>query len=373
MPPRCLARAPRAEPDLGRPLLAVTILCDAGRCDAAREAAARIGPGALSAPRTERVAAARALAGLGESARALALCPGGGVGEDLPRAALLVELRRNADARKILERILGSEASPVEARVEAVLLAAELDERAHRYAEAAARLEEAERLLAGLADRELAARASRTAGYLANDLGRTAEAIALFRRAGDLSRGTRARADAAYDVAHAALDGGRLDLAAREMDDALALYAAAGDERRYLSALGNRIDLHLRAGDVAAARPVLERVLAHERAAGRGHQILFAIPAAQELALLDADGARAAEAFSEARALAEGLETPHPAWREILLLEAERRLGAADAEGAARLLAEASAIPDNRSRTEPRRRRLLASARLDLGRTAGRA
>ncbi len=362
-----LARAPRAAPDLGRPLLAVTLLYEAGRCAAAREAAVRIGPDAHSAPRPERVAAAQALAGLGEAARALSLCPGGDVAEDLARAALLVELRRNAEARRILERLLAAKGATAEARVEAVLLVAELDERAHRYAEAAARLEEAERLLGRLADRMLLERASRTAGYLANDLGRTAEAIALFRRAGEAARGTRARADAAYDVAHAALDGGRLDLAARELDDALALYAAAGDERRYLSALGNRIDLHLRAGDVAAARPVLERVLAHERAAGRSHQILFAIPAAQEIALLDADGGRAAEAFCEARSLAQGQETPHPAWRDILLLEAERRLGGGDAESAAQLLAEAATIPDNGSRTEPRRRRLLASARRDLG------
>jgi DNA-binding NtrC family response regulator len=334
------ARAPRGAPDLG----------------------------AAAAPRPLRIAAARALARLGEPARALALCPGGDDEEDLARAALLVELRRNAEARRILERLLRPAGVPAAARLEALLLRAELDERAHRYAEAAAGLADAERLLGGIADRELAARAARTAGYLANDLGRTGEAMALFRRAGDLATGPRARADAAYDVAHAALNGGRLDVAAREMDEALELYAAAGDEARYLSALGNRIDLHLRAGDASAARAVLERVLAHERAAGRRHQVLFAIPAAQEIALLDGDGAAAADAFREAQTLAGEGDAPHPAWREILLFEAERLLASADAGGAARLLAEAAAIPDNRSRTEPRRRRLLASACRDLGR-----
>ena len=303
-----------------------------------------------------------------EPARALALCPGGSDEEDLARAALLVELRRNAEARRVLDRLLGPSPPGTGPRVEALLLRAELDERAHRYAEAAAGLAAAEELLGGIADRDLAARAARTAGYLANDLGRTGEAIALFRRAGDLASGERARADAAYDVAHAALDGGRLDVAARELDDALELYAAAGDEARYLSALGNRIDLFLRAGDAAAARAVLDRVLAHERAAGRGHQVLFAIPAAQEIALLDGDGTAAAHAFREAQDLVAGAETPHPAWREILLFEAERRLAGADADGAAQLLAEAAAIPDNRSRTEARRRRLLASACRDLGR-----
>ena len=323
--------------------------------------------GAASAPPAERIAAARALARLGEPARSLALCPGGGAEEDLARAALLVELRRNAEARRILDRLLDP-AVAAGPRVEALLLRAELDERAHRYADAASGLAEAGLLVGGIADRELAARAARTAGYLANDLGRTGEAIALFRRAGELATSARARADAAYDVAHAALDGGRLDVAARELDDALELYAAAGNEARYLSALGNRIDLFLRSGDVAAARPVLERVLAHERAAGRGHQVLFAIPAAQEIALLDGDAANAAAAFREAKELAAGADAAHPAWREILLFEAERLIAAADAEGAAQLLAEAAAIPDNRSRTEPRRRRLLASACRDLGR-----
>ncbi len=362
-----LARAPRAAPDLGRPLLAVARLEEAGRAAAAREAAARIGPDALAEPLAHRAAAALSLARLGDASRALALCPGGGAGEDLAKAALLVEVRRYAEARRILDPLLSSEA-PADARVEAILLVAELDERAHRYADAAARLADAERLLDGVADRGIAARAARTAGYLASDLGRTGEAIALFRRAGELARGARERADAAYDVAHAALDGGRLDAAARELDVALELYAAAGDEPRYLSALGNRIDLHLRAGDVAAARPVLDRVLAHERAAGRGHQVLFAIPAVQEIALLDADAARAAAAFREARALGAGTDAPHPAWRQIVLLEAERLLGGGDAEGAARLLEEAAAIPDNSLRTEPLRRRLFASACRDLGR-----
>ncbi len=364
--PAALARGEGRDLAAARALLEV----DGGELAAALFARApRRAPdlGAAAAPPAERIAAARALARLGEPGRSLALCPGGDAAEDLARAALLVELRRNAEARRILDRLLDP-AAEAGLRVEALLLRAELDERAHRYSEAASGLAEAELLVGGIADRELAARAARTAGYLANDLGRTGEAIALFRRAGELASGARARADAAYDVAHAALDGGRLDVAARELDDALELYTAAGDEARYLSALGNRIDLFLRSGDAAAARPVLERVLAHERAAGRGHQILFAIPAAQEIALLDGDAAAAAAAFREAKELAAGADAAHPAWREILLFEAERLLGAADAEGAAQLLAEAAAIPDNRSRTEPRRRRLLASACRDLGR-----
>ncbi|MGZ6971422.1 MAG: sigma 54-interacting transcriptional regulator, partial [Thermoanaerobaculia bacterium] len=206
-----------------------------------------------------------------------------------------------------------------------------------------------------------------TAGYLANDLGRTGEAIALFRRAETLSRGGLERADAAYDVAHAALDGGRLDIAARELEAALGLYAAGGHEERYLSALGNRIDLLLRAGDFSAAREVLGRVLTHERANGRDHQILFAIPSLQELALLDGDDGAAAAGFREAQSRGAARET-HPAWREILLFEAERLLASGDPAAALAILGRAGDLPDNRSRTEGRRLRLLASASRDAGR-----
>ena len=248
--------------------------------------------------------------------------------------------------------------APVALRLKERLLAAELHERAHDYVAAAAALAEAEALLPGVEEHGLARDLARTAGYLANDLGRTDEAIALFRRAETLSSSGLERADAAYDVAHAALDGGRLDVAARELDAALGLYAAGRHEERYLSALGNRIDLLLRSGDFSAARAVLGRVLSHERASGRNHQILFAIPSLQELALLDGDDGEAAAAFREAEE--RGAADPsHPAWREILLLEAERLLAAPDPEAALALLARAGEIPDNRSRTEGRRLRLL--------------
>ncbi len=257
--------------------------------------------------------------------------------------------------------------APVALRLGERLLAAELRERAHDYAAAAAALAEAEALLPGVEDPGLARELARTAGYLANDLGRTDEAIALFRRAETLSSTGLERADAAYDVAHAALDGGRLDVAARELDAALGLYAAGRHEGRYLSALGNRIDLLLKSGDFSAARAVLGRVLSHERASGRDHQILFAIPSLQELALLEGDEGEAAAAFREAEE--RGTADPsHPAWREILLLEAERLLAAPDPEAALALLARAGEIPDNRSRTERRRLRLLASASRDAGR-----
>jgi DNA-binding NtrC family response regulator len=363
------ARAPKEDRDLGRPLLAVACLARCGRRDLAREAASRLGSAVRSAPLAERFEAARALVKLGDAERALSLCEGGEPREDAARAFLLAELHRGAEARRLLARLTAPEL-PDDVRIDATLLLAELDERSHRWAAAARGLAEAESLLGGLADPEQAARAARTAGYLANDLGRTEEAIALFRRAGALARDARSRADAAFDVAFAALDGGRLELGARELDEALALYAEAGDDERYLSALGNRVDFFLKAGDVASARPVLARVLAHERASGRPRRLLFVIPAVQEVALLDADGEQAAEAFREAQALVAEVEAPHPAWREVLVFEAERRLGAGDATGAALLAEEAGAIPDNHARTETRRRRLLASARRDLGESA---
>ncbi len=364
-----LARAPHRDPDFGRPLLAVRILEAAGWPDAAREAASRIPSGDFRAVSLDdRLATARALVRLHESERALALCPGGAVDEDVARAWVLVEARRDEAARRLLARSPADLAGATGAvRLRAKLLAAELCERAHDYDAAAAALVEAEILLSGVEEDGLARELARTAGYLANDVGRTDEAIALFRRAESLSRSALERADAAYDVAHAALDGGRLDVAARELEAALGLYAAGGHEERYLSALGNRIDLFLRSGDFSAARDVLSRVLSHERAGGRDHQILFAIPSLQELALLDGDDGAAAAAFREAQARGAARET-HPAWREILLFEAERLLAAADPEAALALLTRAGGFPDNRSRTEPRRVRLLASASRDAGR-----
>jgi DNA-binding NtrC family response regulator len=363
-----LSRAPRKDPDFGRPLLAVRILQAAGRSKAAREAAIRIPAGASRGiSLDDRLATARALVSLREEERALALCPGGAPDEDLARARVLVSCRRDEAARRALARAAKHFAeAPVALRLNERLLAAELHERAHDYRAAAAALAEAEALLPNVEDHGLARELARTAGYLANDLGRTDEAIALFRRAETLSSTGLERADAAYDVAHAALDGGRLDVAARELDAALGLYAAGRHEERYLSALGNRIDLLLKSGDFSAARAVLGRVLAHERASARNHQILFAIPSLQELALLEGEEGEAAAAFREAEE--RGAADPsHPAWREILLLEVERLLAAPDPEAALALLARAGEIPDNRSRTEGRRLRLLASASRDAG------
>jgi DNA-binding NtrC family response regulator len=363
------ARAPRTDPDFGRPLLAVRILEGSGRPEAARAAASRIPDGASrGVSLDECLATARALVRLREGERALALCPGGAPDEDVARAWVLVESRRDTEARRVLARAVTRVAeAPVALRLRAKLLEAELQERVHDYDAAAAALAQAEALLPRVEEEGLARELARTAGYLANDLGRTDEAIALFRRAETLSRGGLERADAAYDVAHAALDGGRLDVAARELEAALGLYAAGGHEERYLSALGNRIDLLLRAGDFSAARDVLGRVLTHERANGRDHQILFAIPSLQELALLDGDDSAAAAGFCEAQA--RGAASPtHAAWREILLFEAERLLASGDPAAALAILGQARDLPDNRSRTEGRRLRLLASASRDAGR-----
>jgi DNA-binding NtrC family response regulator/tetratricopeptide (TPR) repeat protein len=364
-----LSRAPRTEPDLGRPLLAVRILQRAGRPEGARTVAERITADAISGiPLDERLATARALVRLREEERALVLCPGGAPEEDVARAWVLVESRRDGEARRVLERAATRlQGTPVAFHLLAKLLAAELHERAHDYDAAGSALAEAEALLPGIEEEGLAREMARTAGYLANDLGRTDEAIALFRRAEALSGSALERADSTYDVAYAALDGGRLEIAARELDSALALYAASGHEERYLSALGNRIDLLLRIGDFPAARGVLERVLAHERAGGRDHQVLFALASLQELSLLDGDEGTGAAAFLEAET--RGAASPrHPSWREILLFEAERLLAAPDPEAALALLARAANLPDNSKRTEARRLRLLASASRDAGR-----
>ncbi|MCM3877087.1 MAG: hypothetical protein NEA02_11790, partial [Thermoanaerobaculia bacterium] len=130
-----LSRAPQTEPELGRPLLAVRILQGAGRPEDARAAAGRIIADAVSGiPLDERLATARALVRLREEGRALALCPGGAPGEDVARAWVLVESRRDGEARLVLERAAaGLAGTPVALRLRAKLLGAELHERAHDY------------------------------------------------------------------------------------------------------------------------------------------------------------------------------------------------------------------------------------------------
>jgi len=98
---------------------------------------------------------------------------------------------------------------------------------------------------------------------------------------------------------------------ARELDDALELYAAAGDEARYLSALGNRTisscgrGTRLRRGRCSSA---FSPTRGQPDGAIRSSS---AIPAAQEIALLDGDAAAAAAAFREGRELAAGADAAH--------------------------------------------------------------
>jgi transcriptional regulator with AAA-type ATPase domain len=362
-----LARAPVAVPDFGEPLLAAKAHASAGRMDDARASAARIDAGrALEEPLEMREGAARILARFGEGEKALSLLP---EAEDrdglLARAELLLLLRREPDAAKLLDAIGAADGSAIRVH----LLRAELHERRQEFGAAEAELNAVATALAGSSDGPVPIDAGFTAGYLALGLGRPREARVFFRAARDEARAPSIRADALFDLSVAAAEDGALAEAEAALAESLSLLSFLGERDRYLSALGQRASLALRRSDAPAALRDLRTVLAHDRMPGRAFQLLFSIPLRQRLALADGDGADGAEAFAEA---AQRLEecAGHPALREILVLEGSRLLAEGSAAESLARLEEAEPQPDARSGVEPLRLRLVVSARRDLNRTA---
>lgn len=339
---------------------------DTGRVAEVAGALAETDLGTLDAGERRRLL--RGLARAGAPERALALVPGGDPASRLLQVRLLLDAHRDDEAGERLDATVPRGPLPRELEVERALLSAEREGRRARYAAAARAFTRVERLLPSLLPAE-AMEAASTAGCLAADQGLTDAALAFFRLARETAPDDGRRADAAFDMAAVLGHAGRFADAERALDEALARYASAGERDRYLSALGNRADMALAAGDVAGARRDLGRVLEHDRAAGREYQLVFALPTVQALALLDGDLVAAAQVYAEARSV--GTRYPeHPAWRELELNEARRSLmEGAPGEAAARL-AEVGTLPDNRMQNEPRRRRLAASAALDRGESA---
>jgi DNA-binding NtrC family response regulator/tetratricopeptide (TPR) repeat protein len=369
-----LARASAKDPDLGRSDLAVRLLSESGRLAEARAAAARLGrSGPFGGSLRERSALARLLARLGEAEAALAMtAPDGSRGVLLARAEVLLDLKRTEEASRLLEGLpLPVGEIPSEERLRGARLAAEVASRRGDLPAARGFLEGAAREISACEPEE-AREFLMTSGFVAIDEGRFAEARAFFRRARDLSADARRRADASLDAATASFHAGDFRESEEELERALALYAEAGDEERYLSALGNRIDLAFRAGRYDLAREALEPVLRFESSQGREHQYLFAAASRQHLARLEGDDETWAAAFRDAEARRAAVPD-HPAWREILILEAARLLSTRRPSEALRLLEKAGELPDNREQTEPLRCRVLASALGDLGRDAGEA
>ncbi len=364
-----LARAPRAAPDLGEPLLATQVHAAAGRMEDARASAARIDAHrALEEPYVRRREAARLLARLGEGEKALSLLPANGNREELlARVELLLRLRREPEAAGILEAFGPGEGSCA-ARVH--LLRAELHERRQELVAAEEELRAVAAALPVSAGEEELVDEAFTAGYLALGLGRPCEARAFFRSACDEARTPSRKADALYDLSVAAAEDGALAEAESSLAEALALFSSLGERDRYLTALGQRAALALRRSDVQAAQHDLKKVLAHDRLPGRTFQLLFSIPLRQRLALADGDDVDGAEAFGEAVSRLEAGDEEHPALREILVLEGARLLACGSAAEALARLEEAEPRPDARSGVEPYRVRLVASARRDLHRTA---
>ncbi|MGE5347256.1 MAG: sigma 54-interacting transcriptional regulator [Acidithiobacillales bacterium] len=367
-----LLRAPASAPDLGRSDLAVPILWESGRVADARAAAGRLSRAVfIGVSLQERSALARVLARLGDAETALGMVAAdGSPGALLARAQVLLDLKRTGEASRLLDSLPPwTGEAPPDLRLRRARLAAEV---ASRRGELAA----ARRLLEGAAgelsasDPEEAREFLMTSGFVAIDDGRFSEARAHFRRARDLSPDPRRRADASLDASTASFHAGEFAESEEELERALSLYAEAGDEERYLSALGNRIDLAFRAGRFELARETLGPVLRFESRAGREHLFLFAAASKQQLARLDGDDEAWGAAYREAEAR-QAAAPGHPTWREIQILEAARLLSTRQPAEAAALLEKAGTLPDNREQTEPLRRRLLASARGDLGRDSG--
>ncbi len=359
-----LSRAPASDPDLGAPFLALETYATAGRMDEARKTAERIDPREVaSEPLVRRVSAARLLARMGQAETALQLLRDDGDTEErLARASLLLDLRREVEADRLLDSI-----GVVAGGVRGCLLRAELHERRQELDRAERELLVAAEALDGPSDEPDLFDARFTAGYLALELGRPREARAFFRAALDEAREPARRADALFDLSVAAAAEGAHADAERALEEALSLFSSLGEKGRYLSALGQRAALALGRSDAAAAYRDLEVVFAHDRRPGRDHQLLFSIPLRQRLALADGDDAEGAEAFAEAvAALRERPE--HPARREVLVLEGARLLAEGSAAEALSRLEEAAPHPDTRSGVEPLRCRLVASALRDLGR-----
>ena len=366
-----LARAPRGAPDLGRPGIALRSLAESGRLAEARAVAARISPEeAALVPAGERFALARLLARLGQAESALALVPNDGPRAGaLSRVQVLLDLKRTEEAARLLEALPEDGPETADLRLRRARLAAEVASRRGNLAAARRLLGEASRAASPSSDPEETREFLMTAGFVAIDEGRFLEARTLFRRARELSPDPRRRADATLDAATCSFHAGDFAESEKELETALALYAEAGDEERYLQGLGNRIDLAFRAGRYDLARETLPTVLRFESRPGRERMFLFAAASRQQLALLEGDDEEAAAAFREAearRAAAPG----HSAWREILIHEAARLLSARRPAEALSLLREAGDLPDNREQTEPLRQRLLASASGDLGQAA---
>ncbi len=359
-----LSRAPASDPDLGAPFLALEAYATAGKMEEARRAAERIDPREVASETLlRRVSAARLLARMGQADTALKLVRGDGDTEErLARASLLLDLRREAEADRLLQAI-----GVVAGGVRGCLLRAELYERRQELDRAGEELLAAAEALDGPSDEPGLLDARFTAGYLALGLGRPREARAFFRAALEEAREPSRRADALFDLSVAAAAEGAHADAERALEEALSLFSALGERERYLSALGQRAALALGRSDAASAYRDLEVVFAHDRLPGRGHQLLFSIPLRQRLALADGDDAEGAEAFAEAVA-ALRQRPEHPARREVLVLEGARLLAADSAAEALARLEEAAPHPDARSGVEPLRRRLVASALRDLGR-----
>jgi len=347
------------------PFVSLLVLADAGDQDAARLAARRLDRDAVRRePLLLRRRAARRLASLGEPDLGLSLLDEAASSEELlAKARQLVDLWRGGEAATLLGSLDETMLTPPE-RVQALLIRADVATRKLDLAAAERALHEVPRYLD---DSAASLDAAFLAGHLAMELGRSGDAAAFYRRARELSVRDLSRANAAADLAGALMQDGRLAEAEKELASALSLYERMGDETRFTSTLGNRAELHLRAGSYDAARADLERVLFVDRKKGHEHALPFGLQILQKLSLLSHDLEAAYQAFREADEVTFRTDPEHASRREMLALEAVRLLTVREPREAARALAAAGAVPDNRSQSDTLVSRLRASVAVDVG------
>jgi tetratricopeptide (TPR) repeat protein len=302
----------------------------------------------------ERGAAARILVGLRQAEKGLALVPAQEAAALSYRVHALLEAQDVDGAEALLAPALARGPDVRESFLDAMIAVFRGDE-----ARAARALKAVAKALPGLSDRVVALESAYAAGVAASDLSRYDEALAFFRHGFGLARTERERADFRVDLALVLKNGGRLAEAERELSDALATYAALGDRDRYVSALGNRAEIALERGDLAAAGRDVAVVLAYDRKPGRERQFLYGVPARQRLALFAGDATAARAAFAElerSRRATKGTRrfARRSFWRRVAVCCGEAAM-------ALRLLEEAGALPTT-ARRRSRSGALLASA-----------
>ncbi|MCK6683059.1 MAG: sigma 54-interacting transcriptional regulator [Thermoanaerobaculia bacterium] len=283
---------------------------------------------------------------------------------------VLLEANRNLEALALVSKSRGKSLDSTHPRevqdhdVEWLLAAAEALSRCGEYAEARSILDTLT-ASGGLENSgENSLDFAFTSGYLYSDLGEHSRAEGCFRLAKASATTDRIRAMAALDIGGSLMHLGRFEEARQQLEESMALFVSLRDSGGYISALANRGDLFFREGCVAEARRDLERVLDFDGVPGREYQWLFSVPTMMAILLTELELEASAGLFQ--RAASAGRQQPgHPAWREILIVQARGSLLRREPHATRQHVLEAAKLTDNRMQNETSRIRLWLSSLID--------